>query len=261
MTKMKIHFLILLFLLTLFFPSSADALIKKSGDIELITEEPLFPSTVVWYPGLRIEKSFQAKNRGHGPKKVEIEAMSELVTKNLAGILQFEVKEGTKTLFGGSTPKTLKNFFDSGTLELSEVWVNDDGKIYALIVTMPDIAGNEYQGGKVSFDLRVGFPGDANSSIIISSNTTTSMTASTALPTSVPAGRSLPLVLGESVSPTPTTVPANETIGGNLSNQGNQGQVDGENTENQFPWYRLIIIFSLLISGTLILMFFRRNRL
>jgi len=265
MINMKKFFPTLLAFLTfsLLFPSPAFALIKKSGDIELITDEPLFPSTIVWYPGLKVEKSFQAKNRGSGSKKVEIEAVSELVTKNLADVLQFEVKEGTKTLYG-SPAKTLKNFFDAQTLELSEIWVNDGGKAFSLIVSMPDTAGNEYQGGKASFDLRVGFPGDAGSSVLISSNTSFPVTAPAVLSASTQSVRtgSGPQVLGESASPTPTPVqvPSTETSG-NLSNQNNQGQVAGESTGNQFPWDRLIIVLGLLGSGSLIAVFFLRNRL
>jgi hypothetical protein len=186
--------------------------------------------------------------------------MSELVSKNLADVLQFEVKEGSKTLYGGSPLKTLKNFFEAQTLELSEIWVNDDGKSYALIVSMPLNTGNEYQGGKASFDLRVGFPGDAASSVLISSNTTTVSTTSTVLPASRAGGQSIPLVLGESVSPTPTPVSADGPAG-NTPNQNNQGQVAGESTGNQFPWDRLIIVLGLLGSGTLIAVFFFRNRL
>jgi hypothetical protein len=248
----------------LFFPSPSFASIKKSGDIEIVTEEPLFPSSIVWYPGLRVEKSIQVKNRGTGPKKIEIEAMSELVSKNLADVLQFEVKEGSKTLYGGSASKTLKNFFDVQTLELSEIWVNDDGRSYSLIVSMPDSAGNEYQGGKASFDLRVGFPGDAGSSVLISSNTSSPTTAPVVLSASTQSVRTgnSPQVLGESASPTPTPVqvPSTETPG-SLSNQNNQGQVAGESTENQFPWDRLIIVLGLLGSGTIIAIFFLRNRL
>lgn len=244
------------------FSSPIFALVKKSGDIEIITDEPLFPSSIVWYPGLRVEKSIQVKNRGSGPKKVEIEAMSELVTKNLADVLQFEVKEGSKTLYGGSASKTLKNFFEAQTLELSEIWVNDDGKSYALIVSMPDTAGNEYQGGKASFDLRVGFPGDATSSVLISSNTATSTIAPAVLSAGTQSVRTGggPQVLGESVSPTPSTS-SGLRPGDNSSNQNEQGQVAGESTENQFPWDRLLIVLGLLGSGTLITVFFFRNRL
>ncbi|GEM_PF-4862090 len=235
--------------LLLFSPSPSFALIKKSGDIELITAEPLFPSTIVWYPGLRVEKSIQVKNRGSGPKKIEIEAMSELTTKNLADVLQFEVKEGTKTLYG-SPSKTLKNFFDAQTLELSEIWVNDDGKAYSLIVSMPSTAGNEYQGGKVSFDLRVGFPGDANSSVVISSNTATStnvLTTSTTLPISVPLIQPVSQVLGESVFPTPVISATGVITSENPSNQ-------NEQTGNI-----LKIILWLLAAGVIILALILRN--
>lgn len=253
MTIMKKFFPAILTILTIFFssPSPIFALVKKSGDIEIITDEPLFSSTIVWRPGLRVEKAIQVKNRGRGQKKVEIEAMSELVSKNLADVLQFEVKEGSKTLYGGTPIKTLKKFMEIGTLELSEIWVNDDGKSYALIVSMPDTAGNEYQGGKTSFDLRVGFPGDANSSVVISSDTATSTSVSTTttIPSaSAPAGRpSVSTVLGESVSPTPLISPTGAVTGENPSNQ-------NEQTGNI-----LEIILWLLAAGVIILSLILRN--
>lgn len=255
MTNMKNHFptiptipailAILTFLIIfLLSPSPTFAAVKKSGDIEIITDEPLFPSTIVWYPGLRVEKSIQVKNRGAGTKKVEIEAMSELISKNLADVLQFEVKEGSKTLYGGTPVKTLKNFMNLGTLELSEIWVNDGGKTYALIVSMPDTAGNEYQGGKASFDLRVGFPGDANSSVVISSDTATSTSASTTpvvLSSLAPSVRSIPLVLGESISPPPAFFPTGAVTGESPSSQNEQkGNI-------------LKIILWLLAAGVIIL--------
>lgn len=241
-------------IISLSFSSPAFALIKKSGDIELITDEPLFPGSIAWYPGLRVEKSIQVKNRGTGTKKVEIEAMSELVSKNLADVLQFEVKEGTKTLYGGTSSKTLKNFFDAQTLELSEIRVNDDGKTFALIVTMPLNTGNEYQGGRSSFDLRVGFPGDSNSSVIISSNTATSTTVSTTttvLSASPAGGRpSFLTVLGESVSPTPAISPTGVKPAESPLNQ-------NEPTGN----ISKIILWLLAVGVLMLILFFRRNRL
>ena len=138
----------------------------------------------------------------------------------------------------------MKNFFDAQTLELSEIWVNDNGKSYSLIVSMPSTAGNEYQSGKASFDLRVGFPGDDNSSVIISSNTATSTnvsTTSTTLPISVPLIKSVSQVLGESVFPTPVIFPTGVITSENLSNQ-------NEKTGNI-----LKIILWLLAAGAIIL--------
>ena len=148
-------------------------------------------------------------------------------------------------------------------MELSEIWVNDDGKAFSLIVTMPDTAGNEYQGGKVSFDLRVGFPGDANSSVIISSSTTASTTVSTVstvLPVSALSGRSPVSVVWVNPSRRHQLFPPTRAVNqDNSSNQNDQGKIAGVIKENKFLRDILKIILGLLTAGAIILAFTLRK--
>lgn len=222
------------------------AVIKKAGNIEVITDEPLFADSIVWYPGLRIEKSFQVKNRGNGTKTVQIEALSELDSKNLADVLTFEARESGQSLYGsGSNSKTLQKFYDDQTVSLSDVPVNDDGKVFDLIVAMPAAAGNEYQGGRAEFDLRIGFAGDSVSAVTVSGGGTT-----TATPTPTPT-QTLTLgvevnmltggetILGEEA--TPTLIP---------EEYGSDGEVAGSQTEG-IDWRILAIIGGILVFGGL----------
>lgn len=259
---MKIHFLTILTILTILpiltFPPPAFAAIKKSGDIEIITDEPLYPSSIVWYPGFSQQKSFQVKNRGNSTKTVQIESISEQQLKGLAGILAFEVREGGKTLYGTSPNKTMQNFFDDGTISLSDVPVDDNGKIYDMIVTMPLSTGNEYQEGKATFDLRVGFPEDAQSSVII---TSTSVEPSpTPTPSLVLGGRTTAvgeqeLVLGEEVTPSPT--PSVEEI--TPTSTPAEGSVFGTQTTGiDLRW--ILVGGILLLGGALFLLWWRGNR-
>ena len=143
------------------FPAGlAEAVIKRAGDIEVITDEPMFAGTIVWYPGLRVEKSFQVKNRGGGAKTAQIEAENESETLLLSGVLMIQIKEGARG--------TLRNFFDSAAVSLGEVIPNDSGKTFSVAVTMPAGTGNEYQGGRAKFDLRIGFAGDSASTVTVS---------------------------------------------------------------------------------------------
>lgn len=197
---------ILTILAVLSFPPSVFAAIKKSGDIEIITDEPLFPDSIIWYPGLTISRGLQVKNRGNQTKTVQIEAINEISTLSLPAILSFDVLEGGTNRYGDNPDKTMKNFFDDQTVSLFDVPVDDNGKAFSLVVSMPYSAGNEYQNGKATFDLRVGFPGDAQSSVVITS------TAVEASPTPTPLlvlGRRTTTaggqeaVLGEEATPTP----------------------------------------------------------
>ncbi len=156
------------------FPAGrAEAVIKRAGEIEVITDEPLFAETTVWYPGLGLEKSFQVKNRGGGAKTVQIEAENESETLLLPGVLTIQIKEGARGIFGISDSKTLRNFFDASATSLGEVFPDDSGKTFSMAAAMPAAAGNEYQGGRAKFDLRIGFAGDSASTVTVSGGGTT----------------------------------------------------------------------------------------
>lgn len=146
---------------------AAWAAIKKAGNIEVITDEPLFSDSIVWYPGLTVEKSFQVKNRGGGVKTVQIETENETETGRLAGILRVRIDRGNRGIYGASENKTLRNFFEAAGVSLGEIFPDDSGKVFSAAISMPAAAGNEYQGGRAKFDLRIGFLGESQSSVTV----------------------------------------------------------------------------------------------
>lgn len=158
----------------------AGAVIKKTGNIEIITDEPLFSDSIVWYPGLRVEKSFQVKNRGRGVKTVQIETENKTESRELAKILTVQINEGNRGIYGVSENKTLRNFFDSSEITLGEVFGDDSGKTFSVAVTMPAGAGNEYQGARAKFDLRIGFVGEGSSSVTVAGGGATTAMSTTA---------------------------------------------------------------------------------
>lgn len=144
------------------------AVIKRAGNIEVITDEPLFADSIVWYPGLAVEKSFQVKNLGRGAKTVQIETENETETGRLAGVLGVRISRGDQGIYGVSENKTLRNFFETAGVSLGEVFPDDSGKTFSVAVMMPVSAGNEYQGARAKFDLRIGFLGESQSSVTVS---------------------------------------------------------------------------------------------
>lgn len=174
-----------MFIWLVIFPPPAQAAIKRTGDIELIVDEPLFSSTISWYPGLAISRGFQVKNRGNGIKSVQIEAVNELDSKNLARGLTINVSSDGKVVYGESPTKTMHDFFDDRSVSLGDVTVDDNGRVFTITVSMPLSAGDEFQGGNVSFDMRVGFPDDAKSTVTISGGGTA------VAPTPAPISKSL----------------------------------------------------------------------
>lgn len=257
---MKIYLLTLLtivIILPIFtFPPSVFAAIKKSGDIEIITDEPLFPDSIIWYPGLTVSRGLQVKNRGNQTKTVQIEAINEISTLSLPTILSFDVLEGATNRYGDNPDKTMKNFFDDQTVSLFDVPVDDNGKAFSLVVSMPYSAGNEYQNGKATFDLRVGFPGDSESSVIITS--TTAGASPTPTPPVVLGRRTFAgqeLVLGEETTPSPTPVEGEITP----TPIPKEGSVFGAQTTGiDLRW--VLVGGILLLSGVLFFLWWRGNR-
>ena len=160
-------------------------MIIKSGDIEVILNDPLFSGNSTWYPGYAETRSFQVKNRGNKTKTAQIEALSETEKNNLSQGLNLQIRDDISCVYGCGEAKTLKNFFDAGTLNLGQVPADDNGRVFTIIAAMPLSAENKYQDGKASFDLKIGFEGDAASAVTVQSDSTIT---SSSTPTSVVLG-------------------------------------------------------------------------
>jgi hypothetical protein len=157
---MKIKSFRIIFLFSLIFlfvlPGNAIAVTKTSGDLRLTVDEPMFPSNIIWYPGLSKEKVMTVENLGDETKKVYFRAENTSQTGDISQVLSFSAnKEGTD-LYGDAGSKTLQNFWDEGDVEL----FNLEGKSSAEVdvkLSMFSSAGNEYQAKKAQFDLVIGF--------------------------------------------------------------------------------------------------------
>lgn len=148
------------------FPPKTFAKTETSGDLQITYEEPLFPSSIIWYPSLSVTKSFTVKNLSSSTYTVFIEATNTSQSGNIAEVFFFKVTEGKEIRYGTSNSKTLKNFWNEGQISLSEL---NGGKTttYNLTITMNSSAGNEYQGKQAKFDLIIGFL-ETSSQVIIS---------------------------------------------------------------------------------------------
>lgn len=153
--------ILLIFLVTVFLfgvSSNTFAVTETDGDLQVSWDDPLFSSSIVWYPGLTVEKSFTVKNIGTTTHQASLNTSNTSQTGDFANNLFFRVDEGATNHFGGSNDKTMKNFWDNGETNLSNISAGNSS-IYAISVAMPSELGNEFQDKTAKFDLIVGFLG------------------------------------------------------------------------------------------------------
>lgn len=157
--KKYLSLLFLFFILySLFFIRPVYAITKTDGNLQVTYDEPMFPSTIVWYPGLIIAKSFSVKNLGGGTHTTSLKAENISQTGSIASNLYFRIDEGITNRYGGANDKTMKNFWDNGEINLSDIGSGSTTS-YMVTVSMPGALGNEFQGKNSKFDLVVGFIG------------------------------------------------------------------------------------------------------
>lgn len=154
--------LILLFFLAVVFlfgiSPNVFAVTETSGDLQVSWDDPLFSSSIVWYPGLTVAKSFTVKNIGATTHKTSLNTSNTSQTGDFAGNLFFRVDEGVANYYGGANDKTMKNFWDNGETSLSDIGPGSSA-IYMITINMPVSLGNEFQAKTAKFDLIVGFVG------------------------------------------------------------------------------------------------------
>jgi len=165
-----IYILILLFL----FGVSAlpvAAVTKQSGSIKLTLDEPLYASTIAWYPGLVVSKTITVNNTSGDKKELSFQAINTSQTGAMAGVLYFNVQQNSTNLYGASNSKTLQNFWDAGEVKMLDVSGSSTTTL-TINIAMNETAGNEYQGKQALFDLNIGFVGEAPVTVTSSSNNT-----------------------------------------------------------------------------------------
>lgn len=149
-----------------FLPKIILALTETDGDLQVTYDSPLFPPSVLWYPGLKQTKSLTVRNLGSSTHTVYLQAQNTSTTSgsDYPAVLLFTVSEGGLVRYGsGST--SLQDFWNSGTVHLSDL----AGKAttnYDLQVALPSSVGNSYQGKTAGFDLLMGFVGTNNQVIV-----------------------------------------------------------------------------------------------
>lgn len=155
----KIIFILILFFFFIFVPK-AHAVTKTSGSLQLTCDEPLFPSQVVWAPGMSQEKEITVKNLGTSSQQVQIASTNYSETGLLSEQLLLTVTEGGTNLY----QKSLKDFFSAGEVGLSDVGAGQTNT-YKMTVYFASESGNQYQGKEAKFDLIVGFKGGETLSV------------------------------------------------------------------------------------------------
>lgn len=152
----KIFLTVLFFLFVLVMPTYA--VTETDGDLQVTYDETLFPSTIIWYPGLTVQKSFTVKNIGGVKHTASVKATNTSQIGDIASLYFFKITEGATTRYGGANDKTMKNFWDNSEVNLSDINSNNSTN-YDISVTMPATSGNDFQGKNAKFDLVIGFVG------------------------------------------------------------------------------------------------------
>ncbi len=166
MKKIVLSIIFFLFLFGFILKNQTFAVTDTSGDLQVTYDDPLFPSSIVWYPGLSVTKTITVKNTGSSTHTTSIKADNTSQTGNIDQLYLFKITEGSTSWYGGSNDKTLKNFWDAGELHLSDI-SSGNSTTYDITITMPSSAGNEYQDKTAKFDLIIGFVG-TNETVTVS---------------------------------------------------------------------------------------------
>ena len=159
MKILKFCFVILLFYFLFFiFSPNVFAVTETDGDLQVTYDDPLFPSSIIWYPGLSVTKPITVKNVGGSTHTTYINTGNSSQTGGIADIYLFKITEGPTAWYGGTNDKTMKNFWDAGNLTLSNI-PTGNSTTYDITITMPFSAGNDYQNQTAKFDFTIGFVG------------------------------------------------------------------------------------------------------
>lgn len=160
---------ILLFFFLFVVASKVDAVTKTSANITVTLDEPLFSSSIIWYPTRSETKTVAVTNisgelqyLGQGARNV-----STSPGANIAAVLDLEVSRQSdgNVLWTG----TLQDLYDGGEIGLGTI-LPGETKTYIYTVAMRDVS-NEYQGKSTSFDLDIGYIGQAPTNTPTPTNT------------------------------------------------------------------------------------------
>lgn len=158
--------LFLLILCALLLPLSVYATTDTVGDLQVTADHPLFPGSIVWYPGLTVSKTISITNIGTTSHMAYIDTSNSSQTGDIADILLFSVFNNSLELFGGAGTKSMHDFWSNGRLTVNTL-VPGSSTDVQFTVTMPDGTDNIYQQTTAAFDLRTGFAGTGDQVVVV----------------------------------------------------------------------------------------------
>ena len=223
----KLFYFFAILILSLFvLVTQSLAITQTAGEMTINHDEPLFPSSTVWYPGLNLRNTIEVKNTGGSIRGLGINSTNTSHTGGLADVLILKVDDGGHYVFGGNGDKTMKDFWNEGDFEVANLGPFET-KTIGFSISMPGPLGNEYQSKEAKFDLIIGFLNQSSVILTVTGITNPSTGAILEITSNPFAGfsGSFEEVLGKSTSsaelsptPSPTVI--------------NIGQVKGTMTKN-----------------------------
>ncbi len=144
---------IILYLLAV---SPVMAFTDTSGDLQVTYDKPMFPDSVLWYPGYKFKGNLSVKNKSSLINSLYLSSENITETNAMAEILTLEIWENNVVIYGLGGSKTLRNFWDSNTIALGDIG-GKETRNFEITVSMKPEAGNNFQGSTAKFDLIVGF--------------------------------------------------------------------------------------------------------
>ena len=163
---MKLKLFIILAALAVLFPGKAFASTVTAGEMEITSDNPLFSSSAVWYPGLSIRREIVVKNLGGFARTLSVQAVNTSQTGSMAENLYVRFLRGGSTIYGDLPSKTMKKFWDDGQIDLFGLGGGQTAN-FDLEVQMPSSLGNEFQGKQAKFDMIIGFAGTGNQATVL----------------------------------------------------------------------------------------------
>lgn len=116
---------------------------------------PLF-SEANFVPGENVSRWIKVTNNTVNSLKIATKATNVINDEGLGDVLNLEIKNGGVSLYNN----TLKHFFDSGEVFLSDAAGNGTLNQYDYIISFNNNSGNEYQGKHLGFDILIGYKED-----------------------------------------------------------------------------------------------------
>lgn len=142
------------------------AITQTVGEMTINHDEPLFPSSTVWYPGLSLRNTIEVKNTGGSVRGLGINSTNTSHTGGLINVLILKVDDGGHYVFGGNDDKTMKDFWNEGDFKVANLGPYET-KTIGFTISMPESLGNEYQSKEAKFDLIIGFFNQSSTTAII----------------------------------------------------------------------------------------------